>query len=147
MAIGKKNLPLPIVPPFSTQEGLDQLFSSLQTMKRMIEIEPGRCRLQTAAAVTKGRLVSLANSQIQHADKDVPRVAVGIALQSAASGEQCDFLFMQGLVTGLVPVAANTVYFLGANGTLLNAAPGTGIVQRIGIGLSANELMLSIGLP
>lgn len=147
MDLGKYSLPLGIAPPSSAEEGVAQLFDALQAIKPAFVISAGRARLRASAGVTKGNAININAGQLRHADKDLNRAAVGLALETASAGEPCNYMLLQGYVSGLTGLVAGTVYYLGAAGVLLNAAPGAGLRQPIGIALSTTELLVNVSLP
>lgn len=148
MDIGKKNIPLSQNPTFGEDErNIADLFVAMQEVRKQFAISAGDSVLISGAAITVGRAVSIQASRLVHADKDVPRPAVGIALQTVAIGERCRYMLLSGYVSGLTGLVAGTVYYLGAAGVLLNAKPGAGIVQGIGFALSATELLLNVSQP
>lgn len=109
---------------------------------------PGLCRLPAAAAITRGQLINISSTgSLRLADKDTPRPADGIALTGGAIGDYVQYLLLAGYVTRLTGLVAGTTYWLGNAGAMLTAAPGAGIKQSIGRGVSATELLLSVTYP
>lgn len=147
MAVGKNTLPLGIHPPTDPQEGVQQIFDALQALKQDLSQSPGRGKLPASGAITKGQAVTISAGQLLRADKDVPRVAVGVALETVAAGARCRYVLLQGYSNVFSGLVAGTVYYLGNAGALLAAPPGAGIRQPIGVALSATEMLVSVSLP
>jgi hypothetical protein len=92
--------------------------------------------------------VNINAGQLRLADKDLGIPAVGICLSTAAAGKKATYMLFSGYTSGkLSGLVANTVYYLGAAGALLTAKPGAGLIQAVGIALSATEFMVAVSLP
>lgn len=143
MAIGK----LPITAPNADITDTD-LVVAFQTIKTAHNAAPGFCELVASVALTPGKAVNINNGQLRLADKDLGIPAVGICLSTANAGAKATYVLFSGYTSGkLSGLVANTVYYLGAAGAMLNAKPGVGLIQALGIALSATEFMVAVSLP
>jgi hypothetical protein len=150
MALAKANTTLPQQCPPVPQEvfpAINDAYIAINLLNKANAIAPGVATFIASAAITKGRAVNINTGQARHADKDLSRPALGIALNSAAIGEKVSVLIGTGYVSGLIGLTANSAVYLGATGTLSFSIPGAGLKQSIGYALSTTELFVTVSMP
>jgi energy-converting hydrogenase Eha subunit C len=91
--------------------------------------------------------VTIENNILFHADRLIPKVAVGIALETAAIGTPAYFALFAGYVKRFAGLVPNKTYYLDIAGALVDVKPVSGIIQAIGYSLSATEMFVSVQLP
>lgn len=131
-----------------TDSGLDpEIFLSINGVYVALDSFSGQLNKLSrpaSAAIVAGELVNVNNNQVRKANNaSVSTIANGLALTSAAIGENCIFLFGPGMVSGLSGLTPNAVYYLGAAGGVTSVKPaavGT-IAQALGYALSATEFI------
>jgi hypothetical protein len=104
--------------------------------------------LTMAEAANMGEVVCATASGMVKADKDDPTKVrvVGIASETIASGDQGNVkIFNQ--IGGLSGLTAGSPVYLDTAGAMSTSVPTSGHAVRLGLALSANDLLIEIAQP
>lgn len=88
----------------------------------------------------QGTLVPCASSVASNAD-----MCLGIAINGGPAGSDITYMYL-GVLSGLSGIGAGAPVYIGESGNLATSrTPGMAFIQRIGIGLSSDQLQVSLG--
>jgi len=119
-------------------------------LKEIIIIEAANVLKVVAGEVLGGqRVVMLENGVAFYYDpsdeKNVGKV-IGITNQASIQGEQIDIVGF-GVITNMGNLIPNQIYYAGLNGLISETPIASGIFQRIGIAIDANNLKIDFSEP
>lgn len=107
--------------------------------------------VRASVALNFGQLVNLTETTPGIIDAVLADSATSVAAHGVvdtiggiAAGSYGQVVFMTGRTQGIAGATFGTTYYLGAAGAVQNAPPGTGLVQKVGVGLGSGGFYLNI---
>lgn len=107
-------------------------------------------RVQAGTDLSQGRVVYLENGKAYYADPSSGSMvnrSMGITLQAALENDSVEvqlFGIMNWPDNNLSP---GTMYFIGFNGALSTSAVGLAVVQKVGVSISTDKLVINFSSP
>ena len=131
---------------------LDQSeYAQIDPFSKLLNSRTNRLIVKAATGLTYGQLVNLTESptgtiRADIADQSLSRAAQAVVDSPAgiAAGTYGEVVFAQGRTQGIGGATLGTVYYLGVSGSVQNVAPGSGLVQRVGIGLGSGGFYFNL---
>lgn len=130
------------------------IWSSLAYSDTLLMANHTRMYPTADIAITAGQMVNLYNNagnlRARLADATLPATfACGVAMTSAAIGEQFEMYWLRGLVNTIGGMTVGTLYWLSTvPGSIQNIAPAVPgqIQQPVGVALTSSQLLMDIPL-
>lgn len=117
----------------------------------LLNSRTNKLTVRASVALSFGKLVHLTETtpgiiDAVLADQATSLAAHGVVdtIGGIAAGSYGQVVFMSGRTQGITGATFGTAYYLGAAGAAQNAPPGTGLVQKVGVGLGSGGFYLNI---
>lgn len=147
MDIGKRSLKIAKVYSGNTEAALSDIVLAIAAIGEEAEVTAGFATLTCLVNIARGQAVSIQGGKLRLASAITGIPAIGVCVNAALAGQKARIILGSGLASGLSGLTVDASVYLGNAGALLFAKPASGMIQGLGIALSATEMFVTISQP